>query len=45
MGPSRPLVTNLPVGHLKGKHTLPLGGAARWDGAALVVGDGAQPSP
>lgn len=37
MGFSKPLVTNLPVGHLKGKHTLPLGGAARWDGAALVV--------
>jgi len=43
-GPSMPLVTNLPVGHLKGKHTLPLGGAARWDGTSLVVGDGDGPS-
>ena len=34
LGPSMPLVTNLPVGHLKGKHTLPLGGAARWDGTS-----------
>ncbi len=30
-----PLVTALPVGHLSGKHTLPLGRPARWDGRSL----------
>jgi muramoyltetrapeptide carboxypeptidase len=45
VGPSTPLVTNLPVGHLKGKHTLPLGGAARWDGVALVVAGAVSPIP
>lgn len=30
-----PLVTNLPVGHCTGKHTLPFGTPAMWDGNAL----------
>ena len=37
LGPLKPLVSALPVGHLKGKHTLPLGAGALWDGAVLRV--------
>lgn len=38
LGKARPLVTGLPLGHLKGKASLPLGLPLRWDGAALTVG-------
>jgi len=31
-----PVVSGLPVGHLKGKHTLPLGRPALWDGGRLI---------
>jgi muramoyltetrapeptide carboxypeptidase len=37
VGSHAPLVWGIPVGHLKGKHTLPLGTGARWDGALLIV--------
>lgn len=30
-----PIITGLPVGHCLGKHTLPLGPPARWDGRSL----------
>lgn len=33
--PGAPLVVELPVGHTRGKHTLPLGVPARWDGSRL----------
>lgn len=33
---STPVVSGLPVGHLKGKHTLPLEKSAFWDGGQLV---------
>ena len=36
LGPRKPLVSGIPVGHMKGKHALPLGRPALWDGAALV---------
>jgi len=35
--PGTPLLTRLPVGHMKGKHTLPLCGTAAWNGEALIV--------
>jgi muramoyltetrapeptide carboxypeptidase len=35
LGPRRPLISGLPVGHLKGKMPLPLGLPLRWDGKAL----------
>jgi len=37
MGASRPLVTNLPVGHLKGKYTLPMGDGASWSGETQTL--------
>ncbi len=40
-GPHAPVVWGLPVGHLKGKRTLPLGTPARWDGQRLLI-DGAR---
>ena len=36
LGPHKPLVSGLPVGHLTGKHTLTLERPARWDGRRLV---------
>ena len=38
LGPSKPLLDALPVGHLKGKFTLPLERPARWNGITLRVG-------
>jgi len=35
LGPGLPVVTGLPVGHTVGKHTLPLGVPATWDGRCL----------
>lgn len=37
LGPFKPLVRALPVGHLKGKYPLPLGTAASWDRHVLSV--------
>lgn len=36
LGPDKPLVTGLPVGHTRGKHTMPLEVPARWDGREVV---------
>lgn len=45
LGPRKPLLTGIPVGHLKGKRTLPLGCLAHWNGAALVVQGAAASMP
>jgi len=37
LGPSKPLLEALPVGHLQGKFTLPLERPARWNGVSLRV--------
>lgn len=36
LGPGKPLVFGLPVGHTRGKHTLPLEVPALWDGGEVV---------
>jgi len=36
LGPGKPLVSGLPVGHTPGKHTMPLEVPALWDGGELV---------
>ena len=37
LGPLKPIVSGLPVGHLKGKYPLPLGTRALWDRHVLCV--------
>ncbi len=36
LGPDRPVITGLPVGHRTGKYVLPLGRPALWDGRNLT---------
>ena len=45
LGSHKPLLTGLPVGHLKGKRALPLGCPATWDGSALIVAGAGTPVP
>ena len=40
LGPGKPLISGLPVGHVKGKHVLPLEEPALWNGSVLAF-----PSP
>lgn len=37
IGPAKPLITHLPVGHLRGKFTLPMGKGATWSGETQTL--------
>jgi len=39
LGPDKPLLSDVPVGHLKGKHVLPFEWPVLWNGEELVFGE------